>query len=101
MKKLFIIVMTVLASMVSFAQNYDTVYIANYHGETISYCTESNGGVIVYGRPECPQNEFHVNGESIYEDFVLIPNNGEPQNVIVSLTACATFYACVINYMVL
>ena len=90
--------MTVLASMVSFAQNYDTLYIADHHGEHISYCTDSNDGVIVYGRPECPQNEFAVNGESIYEDFVLLPNNGEPQSYLVRLMACGNVYLCIIDF---
>lgn len=98
MKKLFIIAMLVLASVVSFAQNYDTLYIVDHNGETLWYCTDSNDGIIVYGRPECSQNEFFVNGQGFYEDFVLILNNGEPQNVMVSLTACATFYICTINY---
>ena len=98
MKKLFIIAMMVLASTVSFAQNYDTLYIVDHNGETRWYCTDSNDGIIVYGRPECPQNEFAVNGELFYEDFVVIINNGEPQNVMVLLTACANSYGCVINY---
>ena len=98
MKKLFIIAMTVLANIVSFAQNYDTLYIVDHHGETIEYCTYSNDGVIVCGRPECPQNEFAVNGESIYEDFVLLPNNGEPQYFFVTLRACGAVYGCSIYF---
>lgn len=98
MKKLFIITMMVLASVISFAQNFDTLYIVDHNGETINYCIDSNDGIVIHGRPECPQNEFWVNGEFIYEDLVVIINNGEPQNTTVSLTACASFYICNINY---
>ena len=98
MKKVLLLALVLTNFMFVKAQNYDTLYIADHHGETISYCTDSNDGVIVYGRPECPQNEFVVNGESIYEDFVLLPNNGEPQSYLVRLMACGNVYFCIIDF---
>lgn len=98
MKKVLLLALVLTNFMFVKAQNYDTLYIVDHNGETINYCIDSNDGIVIYGRPECPQNEFWVNGEFIYEDLVVIINNGEPQNTTVSLTACASFYICNINY---
>ena len=98
MKKLIIIAMLVLANVISFAQNYDTLYIVEHHMEVIYYCTNANDGVVIYGRPECPQNEWRINGQFEYGNFIVLSNNGQYQYYWVSLSACYEFYGIEIYF---
>ena len=61
---------------VSYAQNYDTLYIQNIIDEfEYGYCSNEFAGAIITGRPECQgQNEWNVNGELTFDDYVTLSN---------------------------
>ena len=94
MKKLLITAIFVLVTVfVANAQNYAEFYVTNIaDGEEIYLCDNEFDGAIIYGRTECEQNQWQVNGEYIYADYITI-NHSENDCFGITHLACGQIKA--------